>query len=85
MPFHWIGLWLAVTVRPPSAPWWPIITPTVGVMATPMSITSQPVAVSPPIAAAASGGPLMRPSRPTTTRGRALPVVARRNEPNAAP
>ena len=85
MPFQMMGLWLAVIASPPSALRSLIMTPTVGVIATPMSMTSHPVAMSPPMAAAASGGPLIRPSRPTTTTGRALLVVAFRNEPNAAP
>ena len=71
-PFHSIGLWLAVHTMPPSALWCCTITPAVGVMAMPRSITSQPVLASPAATALRKASPLGRESRASTTRGRSF-------------
>ena len=83
-PFHSIGLWLAVTAMPPSAPSARIMSPTVGVIATPMSTTSQPTDASAPCTARASDSPPKRPSRATTSFGRRPATSVRICEPNAA-
>ena len=42
-PFHWMGLWLAVTAIPPAAFFLSTASATVGVGQIPMAITSHPI------------------------------------------
>ena len=88
--FHSIGLWLAVRMMPPAARWWRAASWAVGVVVSPMSITSQPTETSPAIAACANIGPEVRASRPSTTaRDLLFPFLVSRfpsiaHTPNAA-
>ena len=83
-PFHSIGLWLAVEISAPSACVCNTITPTVGVMATPRSVTRQPARSKPSMACSKSSAPLSRPSRPVITCG-ALFECSINHEPKAKP
>ena len=82
MPFHSIGLWLAVTLIPPSHSSSRIITPTVGVVLTPRRVTSQPTPARPAAAAEArrwgalSGAAGGWPWCPSQVQGGELAVAA---------
>ena len=69
-----MGLWLAVRMSPPPAPWCSTAIWTVGVGTMPRSTTSTPTDMSPEAAARANIGPLVRESRPSTTEGRPSPA-----------
>ena len=75
--FHCLGLWLAVRMIPPSASFPVTAISVVGVVASPISMTSHPIPRSVPVTMWLTMIPEMRASRPTTIRGRALPECLR--------
>src|SRR6476619_3347087 len=70
MPLSGIGLWLAESTTPRSAPSDSVRNATPGVGSTPRSLTSTPADSSPATTAASRNSPERRVSRPTTARSR---------------
>src|SRR3954468_9296659 len=70
IPLSGIGLWLADSITPRSAPRDPVRKATPGVGTTPSSRTSTPADARPATTAASRNWPEMRVSRPTTATGR---------------
>jgi len=70
-PFHWGGLWLAVTITPAwQSASWLRVNCTVGVKVNPKSTTRQPTLAKPARTTSATITAELRPSRPNTTVGR---------------
>jgi hypothetical protein len=67
IPLWSMGLWLAVTMMPPSRPRAKVAWYTISVPHWPMSSTSAPASVRPRVSAVASEALLSRQSRPTAT------------------
>ena len=67
--FHCLGLWLAVMIIPPAAISFVTAISVVGVVAMPISVTSQPMPMSVPMMMRCTISPEIRASRPTTMRG----------------
>ena len=82
--FHCLGLWLAVRMIPASARSPGTAISTVGVVAMPRSITSNPSPTKVPRTMSATIGPLNRASRPSTQMGRSFPERFLTKVPNAA-
>src|SRR5208283_2506836 len=66
IPFHWIGLWLAVTAIPPAAFIFSTARATVGVGQMPIATTSHPIWRRVELTIWAMLAPVTRPSRPIT-------------------
>ena len=69
MPFHCMGLWLAVTLIPPAACSCSTASWTVGVGQMPISWTEIPLMASVEMIRSVMAPPVIRPSRPTMTTG----------------
>ena len=64
--FHCLGLWLAVKITPPHAPSMVTASSVVGVDASPIFTTSNPIPIKVPHTAFFTISPEIRASRPTT-------------------
>ena len=77
--FHCLGLWLAVMMMPPSASAMVTASSVVGVVARPMSMTSNPIPMSVPQTMLLTISREMRASLPTTTfLFLAIPLLCRK-------
>ena len=77
-PLYFGGLWLAVTVAPPSTSRCFIAQYSAGVGIVPRSVTSAPLSVSPRISDSFSAGVERRTSPPTATRAPGFRVASAR-------